>query len=95
MMAIDTTRSRPRTEQPEPEPEEIRETFDINRGVVQREAWLSEPVRPAIEYVDAFHVVVHEDAMTVDRPYPYLIGPDWLVAIRRADGSIDVYSTTF
>jgi hypothetical protein len=63
-------------------------------AVVQVTEYLSEPIRPVIERMSSHHVVVHEDQMLVGRPYPYQIGEDWLVAVRRMDGRIDVYSLT-
>jgi hypothetical protein len=85
-MSVTTTPSR-RVQ----EPELVVDT-PVAEGALQSGPWQAEPTRPVIERVGPSRVIVHEALMTVDRPYPYMIGTEWLVAVRRADDTIDVFS---
>jgi hypothetical protein len=45
----------------------------------------------AVQQMVGGGVVITPDAMEVDRPYPGRFHDEWMVWIKRADGTVDVY----
>ena len=46
-----------------------------------------------VEYApDGTGVTFNEAAMEADRPYPYQLGGEWLVVVKRAGGEMDFYA---
>ncbi len=48
------------------------------------------PVGFTVEYTEG-KVVLDEKSMEVGRPYTFMLGEVWVIALKREDGAIDFY----